>query len=327
MTMKQLRHQDASVQPLLPLPFIVIGGYLGAGKTSLLNHLLSNAQGLRIAALVNDFGSVNIDVDLVRNRDGDTIELSNGCMCCSLSDGFSEAIDRLSRRNADFDRVVIEASGVADPGRIAHFGRSFGLALDGIFVVVDAERIRRLSRDKFVGATVRGQLAEADFIVLNKTDLITTQDHADVRVWLAQQTGDAPVFNAVQGQVPPEVIFGARETPIAVPAQPSFGFRFDHADSFGTWIVERSLPLSHGALERFATGLGPAIYRAKGFVYLRGEPGHRYLYQQVGARWSLDVYGAWSTAPLTRIVVIGRTGATTTNALEAVLDGDANAHE
>ena len=114
------------------LPFTVIGGYLGAGKTTLLNHLLTNARGLRVAVLVNDFGSVNIDVDLIRSHDGDTINLANGCMCCSLVGGFAQAIGQVRNRAESFDHVVIEASGVADPAKIAQYGQMYELPLDGI---------------------------------------------------------------------------------------------------------------------------------------------------------------------------------------------------
>jgi hypothetical protein len=112
------------------LPFTVIGGYLGAGKTTLLNHLLADAAGLRIGVLVNDFGSLNIDAALVRAHAGDTIELANGCLCCSLVSGFAEVLGRVKARAAEFDHVVIEASGVAEPLRVAEQAEGFGFPID-----------------------------------------------------------------------------------------------------------------------------------------------------------------------------------------------------
>ncbi len=306
----------------MSLPFTVIGGYLGAGKTSLLNDLLSNAGAQRIAVLVNDFGSVNIDVALVRNRDGDTIELSNGCMCCSLADGFSGAIDRLSRRAADFDHVVIEASGVAYPARIAHLGETFGLNLNAIIVMVDAERIKALAADKFVGATIRGQLAQADLLVLNKTDLLDPHDCRNVHGWLVRHNGQSPVIDAVRGQVPLDVMFGAHMTPGVRRAGNPSRFQADHAAGFGTWTLEHEKPVTRAAMGRFAAGLGPDIYRAKGFASLLDEPACRYVYQQVGARWSLEDIKASDATPAISIVVIGRAGATTIAALERLLGVD-----
>lgn len=107
------------------IPFTVLGGYLGAGKTTLLNHLLTNTQGLRIAVLVNDFGSVNIDVGLIRSHAGDTINLANGCMCCSIANNFALVMKELGDRRQDFDHIVIEASGVANPGKIAQYGQMY----------------------------------------------------------------------------------------------------------------------------------------------------------------------------------------------------------
>jgi len=124
------------------LPLTVLGGYLGSGKTTLLNHLLTQADGIRVAVLVNDFGEVNIDAALITGHDGDTISLSNGCMCCKMADGFAAAIAEILKQANRFDHVIVEASGVAEPGKIAQTGQAFGLKVDGVLVVVDAEQVR-----------------------------------------------------------------------------------------------------------------------------------------------------------------------------------------
>ena len=143
------------------LPFTVIGGYLGAGKTTLLNNLLSQAGGLRAAVLVNDFGEINIDAELITGHDGDAISLANGCICCSLSNGFAVAIGEVLKRAEKLDHVIVEASGVAEPGKIAQYGQMYGLPLDGVLVVVDAEQIKTQADNKYVGDTVLRQLAQA----------------------------------------------------------------------------------------------------------------------------------------------------------------------
>lgn len=295
------------------LPFTVIGGYLGAGKTTLLNHLLTNAAGLRVAALVNDFGSVNIDVELIRSHDGETLSLANGCLCCSLVNGFAQAIGHIQARSDAFDRLVIEASGVADPSKIAQYGQMYRLPLDGILVVVDAEQIRTQAVNKYVGDTVLRQLAQADLLVLNKTDLVSAEELASLRAWLAEQSLGTPLFETTRSQVPLDVLLGAREDGAGAPAQPH-GDHHDHGNAYQTWTLERGEPLTRADLERLAAGLGDDIYRAKGFVQLEEDPEHRHVFQQVGARWTLEIGARWgSQRPYTRLVVIGSPDATDPN--------------
>ena len=304
------------------LPFTVIGGYLGAGKTTLLNHLLTNARGLRVAVLVNDFGSINVDAALIRRHDGETIDLANGCLCCSLVNGFAQAIDQIQRRASDFDHMVIEASGVADPAKIAQYGQMYELPLDGIIVVVDAEQVWTHAENKYVGDTVLRQFTQADLIVLNKTDLVSAHVLADLRTWLGELAPGSPIIEAVGARVPVDVLLGVHErgTPVASVAedrQPA-----EHGQVFETWTLERVVPLSRQDIERFALGLGEDVYRAKGFVRLRDDPDRYYVYQQVGARWSLEP-GAVCDCDVhrTRLVVIGRAGATTSGALDALVGG------
>ncbi|MCI4428172.1 MAG: GTP-binding protein, partial [Burkholderiales bacterium] len=124
---------------MMRIPFTVIGGFLGAGKTTLLNHWLSNAGGQRLAVLVNDFGALNIDAMLIEANHGDTVALSNGCVCCQIGDDLSLALMQVLDSGRRFDAVIVEASGVSDPWRIAQFGRADPrLQLDGVIVLVDA---------------------------------------------------------------------------------------------------------------------------------------------------------------------------------------------
>jgi len=291
--------------------FTVIGGYLGAGKTTLLNHLLTEAHGLRAAVLVNDFGEVNIDAALIAAHDGDTISLANGCMCCSLTGGFAQAINTVLAHSDRLDAIVVEASGVAEPGKIAHYGQMYDLPLDGVIVVVDAERIREQAVNKYVGDVVLLQLSQADIILLNKTDCVTADQLAEVRNWLGGTAPGIPIFETVRSSAPLDLILG--RGPTTRPEQPLrfIGQRLDHEKLHRTWIIRRDRPVPRAAIERLANRMGGRIFRAKGFVQLAGDPARRYLLQQVGRRWTLEEAGGWDgTPPRTEIVCIGPPGQT-----------------
>jgi G3E family GTPase len=287
-------------------PFTVIGGYLGAGKTTLLNHLLTEAHGLRAAVLVNDFGEVNIDAALIAAHDGDTISLANGCMCCSLTGGFAQAINNVLAHKDRLDAIVVEASGVAEPGKIAHYGQMYDLPLDGVIVVVDAERIRAQAVNKYVGDVVLLQLAQADLILLNKTDCVSANALADVRDWLGETVPGVPVYETLRSNAPVDLLLGHGHTPR--PAHPLHlaGQRLNHERLHSSWIIRRDRPVTRAAIERLAERMGGRIFRAKGFVQLSEDPARRYLLQLVGRRWTLEELGHWgSLRPRTEIVCIG----------------------
>jgi G3E family GTPase len=314
----------ALIGQAMDLPFTVIGGYLGAGKTTLLNHLLTNTAGMRLAVLVNDFGAVNIDIDLIQSHDGETLSLANGCMCCSLVNGFAQAIGEIEKRAGSFDHLVIEASGVALPAKIAQYGQMYRLPLDGILVVVDAEQVRTQAEDKYVGDTVLRQLAQADLLILNKTDLVPPETLAELRAWLAERSPGTPLVETVRSEVPLDVLLGAGADRAKVGGHAEHAHHDldhdHHASTHQTWTLERSEPLTRPDLERFASALAGDIYRAKGFVLLHEDPNRRHVYQQVGARWSLEPSEPWGEDQRrTRLVVIGRAGAVTADGLAALI--------
>ncbi len=268
------------------IPVTVIGGYLGAGKTTLLNRLLADPQGVRLAVVVNDFGSVNIDAALIANRDGETISLTNGCVCCSIGDNLALALHDLAERPNGPEHIVIEASGVADPARIADYAASHPrLFLDGIVVVADAETVRTRVHDKYVGDLVRHQLETADVIVLSKTDLIGADASRQVREWISAETPGARVVTALRaGQVADLVLSGAVGHAALSRPQPDG----EHARQFATWSFVRSQLLDGDALRMAIATLPTAVVRAKGIVRLAEAPERRFVLQLVGRRWSLD---------------------------------------
>jgi G3E family GTPase len=191
-----------------PIPLIVVGGYLGAGKTTLLNHVLANAGQRRITVLVNDFGAINIDAALIRERTDDVINLENGCVCCSIGGRLVDALLAISNRPDPPDMLIIEASGVSDPVRIAQIGlldRSYRLY--GIVVAVDLACIAQTLLDPYVGDVARQQIAGATAILLTKTDLIHECEKAAVVAELARATNTEIMLETTNGAVPLELFF------------------------------------------------------------------------------------------------------------------------
>ncbi len=297
------------------VPVTILGGYLGAGKTTLLNRLLVGDHGRRLAVLVNDFGPINIDVELIRSHDGQTISLENGCVCCSIADALGEGLDRVLTLDPQPDQIIVEASGVADPGKIASYGRGWpGCRLDGVLVLADAETIMARATDQFVGELVTHQLRRADIVLITKCDLVSDSTRTAVTDW-ARQLVDAPVVEMSHGAIDPELVLDLSSTPTtqrrshrAVAAHPA-------GDEAGRLFTTDVLPLP-SAIDRprleAALGRWPdAVVRVKGVVDLPDDDGapRPHVVQRVGRRWSIEpLTGAPSPAG-GAIVVIARRGA------------------
>src|SRR5450631_412872 len=202
-------HLRRSHDMTAPIPVTLIGGYLGAGKTTLVNCLLRNAAGRRLAVLVNEFGALPIDADLILARDDKLISISGGCICCSFGSDLVAALIDIRGREQEIDHLLIETSGVALPGAIVQsLSLVPGLVLDGVIVLADAETIEQRTRDRYMSDTVLGQLGAADIIVLNKTDLVSKESAAATLRWLAGIVPGARVVPARNASVPPDIILG-----------------------------------------------------------------------------------------------------------------------
>ncbi len=189
----------------------VVGGFLGAGKTSLLNHVLSRSR-RRAAVLVNDFGPVDIDAGLIAQRSDQVIRLANGCVCCSMAGGLDDALARVLALEPLPEWIVIEASGVSDPGRIAQVGMSDPmLQLEGVVVLADAANVRALAADPLLADTLERQLKAADLLVLNKTDLVSADELPPLRQWLRAATHGAAMVEAREGRVDLRHLLGEGE--------------------------------------------------------------------------------------------------------------------
>jgi G3E family GTPase len=301
-----------------PLPTHVIGGYLGAGKTTLVNHLLRQAGGERIAVLVNDFGSVNIDADLILGQSGEVLALSGGCVCCSFGADLVGTLAGLQQRQPPPQRVLIETSGVGLPAAVARTARlAPGLQIEGTVVVADAVSVRKHAADPYMGDTVRQQLADADLVLLNKADTVAPEALSALREWLATLAPRAACITSVKGQVPPAVVYGSsgqadeeeasmerhwQASPLTRGAPPAA------ADAFvsHTWQLPEGEDLS--ALVQRLSAPDTGLLRAKGWV--QDASGQRWLVQSVGTRTELSAAPA-DAAPAAacgRLVLIGLRG-------------------
>lgn len=314
-------------EPRQPIAVTVIGGFLGAGKTSLLNHLIGDARGRRLGVLVNDFGAIAIDADLVVGVDGDMVSLAGGCICCSIREDLSEALTKLVELPRPPEHILIEASGVSDPAALARAvddpSWASVLRLDAVVVVVDAEHFASAGfRDRIV---LGGQLRCADLIVLNKVDLLEPDALSDVTGRIRKKYRRARVFETTGGEVAASVLLDQGEALRAVEAGESMHVELRDADvdadadqhahahthaphaEFVTWTFESRAPLASRALRRVIETLDPSIYRVKGIVNLLGEPEHRAILHAVGRRAELHLDEPWGErSPSTTLVFIAR---------------------
>ena len=289
-------------------PTLIVGGYLGAGKTTLVNHLLRNAGGRRIAVMVNDFGELTIDADLIEGAEGSILALAGGCVCCSFGSDLLGALQDVLQRQPQPDLILIETSGVALPAAVARSARLLpGLSIDGIVLMLDAETVRQRSADPYVGDLVRQQLLKADLLNLNKTELCSLTALAELNAWLPSMTSaGTPVVPANQARVPPELVLGFHAGLDADPegatgttgttgasgaalarwaAQPIGKPLASASDRFVTELLDLSAPLDLQALLQGLSDPTSGVVRAKG--WLTDLAGQRHLLQQVGRRIEL----------------------------------------
>lgn len=302
-------------QQLPPIPVTVIGGYLGAGKTTLVNHLLRYAGGLKLAVMVNDFGALPIDQDLIESQDGNVIGIAGGCVCCSYGSELVDGLIDMAARVPRPDAMIIETSGVALPGPVASSVTLVaGYEVDGVVVLADAETVRERGRDRYLADTIGRQLADANLVVLNKVDLVDAAALAETRAWLGEKAPQARMIETAQSALPVDVVIGGR-----LGYAPPAGLRLDRHVMANYVTRSFSVPDGIDPLKLAAALADPALglLRAKGFV--GGDDGKDYALQVVGSRATVSVAGAGVTP--SGLVVIGLKSSIDIAAIERAVGG------
>jgi G3E family GTPase len=324
--------------PLEKLPVTVLTGYLGAGKTTLLNRILSEPHGKKYAVIVNEFGEIGIDNDLVVGADEEVFEMNNGCICCTVRGDLIRIIDGLMRRKGKFDAIIVETTGLADPAPVAqtffvdeNVGKK--AKLDAVVTVADAKWLRDRLRD---APEAKNQIAFADVILLNKTDLVSDAELREVEARIRGINPYATLHRTQRAQIPLEAVLGrnAFDLERILEIEPAFleaddhghdhdhhhdhghahshgGLKHYHDEDMQSISMKTDTPLDPDKFFPFIQNLvqveGPNILRCKGILSLKDDP-KRFVFQGVHMMLDGDHQREWKQDEerTSRVVFIGR---------------------
>ncbi|WP_261842197.1 CobW family GTP-binding protein [Aliamphritea ceti] len=321
---------NQKLQPAIPV--CVISGFLGSGKTTLLNHILNGDHGLNITVMVNDFGAINIDSQLLEKQEANTISLSNGCICCSIqNDLVYELQNLLNQPDGPPEYIVIETSGVSDPTKIINTMRYPQLRdrfqIDSVLTLVNAESINEIEGQ--VKQLAMAQLDAADIILINKVDCISAEMLDGIhKQWLYPS---ARVIETCYANVPLDILFTGEVKERSVEQGSFLSLRKlsegpaeaeeqDHSKLFQTWSWRTEEAVCINKLRAVIEQFPNDIYRAKGIVYSRQLADTRLILQMVGNRQEWDRSQGWLGKPHTELVVIGAAGSFDQTEMQASFD-------
>jgi G3E family GTPase len=321
---------DPVMLPKRGMPVTIITGFLGSGKTTLLNHILNNNQKLKVAVLVNEFGDIDIDSQLLVSIDKDMVQLSNGCICCTINEDLVEAVYKVLEREDRVDYLVIETTGVADPLPIILTFLGTDLRdltrLDSIITTIDAETF---TEEHFESDAALSQITYGDIILLNKTDLAPREQIDLLQSYIASIKTQARIIECEHGNVPLELLldvgylnplsFAPNKTEHHHHEQEHHHHDHHHHDhhhdhhhhsphldndGFVSISYTSDRPLNLTKFQNFLNELPIDVFRAKGLLWFE-ESELRYIFQLSGKRFSLET-DRWQNNPINQIVFIGR---------------------
>ena len=324
------------------IPVTVLTGYLGAGKTTLLNHLLTQNHGYKCAIIINEFGAVSIDNQLVVGADEEILELNNGCLCCRVRGDLIKSLNDLINRKKRFDYVVIETTGLANPSPVAHTFMASDLAeklrLDGIVTVVDARHLEKELKD---GPEPQAQIAFADVILLNKTDLVSPEELAKVEARVRGMNPLAKIHRTQKSEIDVGKILNVKARELTAPLPEMHKEHEHHHDhdhkcdehcahdhdhvrhhhgheeehhhdeSVRSFYIEDERPLDLPKLEAWLSellkSLGENIYRSKGVLHIKSQP-KRVVFQGVQMMFDSTSDRFWNVGEkrVSQLVFIGK---------------------
>ena len=285
-------------------PVSIITGFLGSGKTTLLRHLLERGMdGRRVALVVNEIGELGFDGRLLEGRNIERmIELTGGCICCSVGSDFLLAMEELID-TVDPDLVLIETTGVAEPAGLARQVRAADLPLDSVVTVVDAANLAGALE---LATVTRWQIRSADFVVLNKLDLVSPDQLQAARATVREHNTRAVIFETTEGVLDWELLFHSDRT--THQSDDASALDHLHVDGIATCLWRSDLPLNRERFEGVLRELPSAVYRLKGHVYCSDAPWPN-LVNYVCGRANLEAT-RFRDAPahLNELVLIGQIG-------------------
>jgi len=304
--------------PQAQVPVTVLTGYLGAGKTTLLNRILSEQHGKKYAVIVNEFGELGVDNDLVVNADEEVFEMNNGCICCTVRGDLIRIIEGLMKRKEKFDGILVETTGLADPGPVAQTfftdeDVKARTRLDAIVTVVDAKHfLTQLAQ----GDEAEEQVAFADVILLNKTDLVSEADLETVEAKIHAINPLAKIHRTQKSEIELGAILdkGAFDLNRILEFEPDFlehGHDHDHEEEVTSLSVTADKPVDPEKFQKWMGALlqlrGGDIFRSKGILAIDGAP-RRYVFQGVHMMMDSDWGSAWKNGEQrsSKLVFIGR---------------------
>ncbi len=308
----------ATPQATAQVPVTVLTGYLGAGKTTLLNRILSEQHGKKYAVIVNEFGELGVDNDLVVNADEEVFEMNNGCICCTVRGDLIRIIEGLMKRKDKFDGILVETTGLADPGPVAQTfftddDVKAKTRLDAIVTVIDAKHFFGQLEQ---GSEAEQQVAFADVILLNKTDLVSAEDLKKVEDRIRGINRYARIFHTQKSQIELDAILdkGAFDLGRILEFEPDFlhsGHDHHHEDEVRSLSITADRPVDPDRFQKWMGALlqikGADIFRSKGILAIDGAP-RRYVYQGVHMMMDSDWGTPWKDGEKrsSKLVFIGR---------------------